>query len=552
MKIIRSIFFIILLICCENSTSSVSYYFDSLNGSDLNDGIIINNPFKSLKKLETIVLSKGDRIFLSNGSNFKGNIKIMGLNDISISNYNSHLNNNSPIIDSKGHIAGIYIEDSSNISISNLFITANGGGVVEQYPNLKTSRSVDRSIMRSGILVNVSSDNTFKNISVDRVVIKDLFFEDEGFIRDPSEVRTSMGKQAYGFGIRFYNSSEYGTIDGIKVSNCFVENIGHTGIKMTSNGSENKFKNIEVANNKLLRTGGPSIQFSLVEDLHVYGNDVKYSGSPDDGRKWGRGSGLWTWGSSNVIIEKNSFMYANGPADSAGCHIDFNCDNVIVQYNLSVENAGGFIEILGDNFNCSYRYNISINDGHRIKGKNNAFQEGKTFWLSGYVGKNKKRSGPFNSYIYNNTIFTKKSLLSKIAVDKATNGVLVANNIFHIEGDSEFALGDQYRPDKGGGEGNIKNVFFENNLFLNDSYWPKNVLIQPKNSFFGNSQFSNKGGQNIRDYIPKNINLIKNKGIKILNISNDTIGLFKGLELEFDILGNKITDLPDLGAIEVN
>ena len=87
---------------------------------------------------------------------------------------------------------------------------------------------------------------------------------------------------------------------------------------------------------------------------------------------------------------------------------------------------------------------------------------------------------------------------------------------------------------------------------MNDSYWPKNVLIQPKNSFFGNSQFSNKGGQNIQDYIPKNINLIKNKGIKIHNILNDTIGLFKGLELDFDILGNKITGLPDLGAIEIN
>ena len=67
-------------------------------------------------------------------------------------------------------------------------------------------------------------------------------------------------------------------------------------------------------------------------------------------------------------------MYANGPADSAGCHIDFNCDNVIVQYNLSVSNAGGFIEILGNNYNCSYRYNVSVNDGHRIKGKNNAFR----------------------------------------------------------------------------------------------------------------------------------------------------------------------------------
>ena len=551
MKTIRFLFLIILFVSCEKRNNSVSYYFDSNIGIDSNHGTSIESPFKTLKKLETIVLSTSDRIFLSNGSNFKGNIKIIGLNDISISNYNSHIKE-IPVIDSKGHIAGVYIEDSSEISVSNLSITANGGGVIEQYPNLKKNkRKVDEAIMRAGVLVNISSNNIYKNISINEVVIKNVFFEDEGFVRDPSEVRTSMGTQAYGFGIRFYNSSKAGFIDGISVTNCYIENVGHTGIKMTSNGSKNRFKNIEVANNKLRRTGGPSLQFSLVENLHAHNNNVKYSGSPDDGRKWGRGSGLWTWGTSNVIIEKNSFMYAHGPADSAGCHIDFNCDNVIVQYNLSVGNAGGFIEILGNNYNCSYRYNVSVNDGHRIKGKQNAFQEGKTFWLSGYTGKNNERNGPFNSYIYNNTIYTNESLLSKIAVDKATDGVLVVNNIFHIEGKSEFVLGDQYRPDKLG-KGKVQNVFFENNLFLNNSYWPKNVLIQPKNSFFGNSQFSNKGGQNIQDYIPKNINLIKNKGIKIYNISNDTIGLFKGLELDFDILGNKITGLPDLGAIEIN
>ena len=59
---------------------------------------------------------------------------------------------------------------------------------------------------------------------------------------------------------------------------------------MTST-SLSRFKNIIVSDNKLRRTGGPSIQFSRVENLHVFGNDVKYSGSPDDGRKWGRGSG---------------------------------------------------------------------------------------------------------------------------------------------------------------------------------------------------------------------------------------------------------------------
>lgn len=540
---------LLFFISFQNSAISVTYYFDSVNGSDLNQGISSEKPFRTLNKINEIDFNSGDSILLSNGSYFSGNIKLIDKNDIHISNYNNQ-EKTYPIINSKGHIAGVYIENSSNISVSNIQVTANGGGVIEEYENLSTNKITDKAIMRAGILVNVSKKKIFKNILIDNVIVSNVFFEDLGFKRDPSEVRTSMGTQAYGFGIRFFNSSQSGSIEGIIVSNCFIENVGHTGIKMTSSIG-NRFKNIEVSNNRLLRTGGPSIQFSRVEDLHVYGNEVKFSGSPDDTRKWGRGSGLWTWGSSNVLIEKNSFMYANGPADSAGVHIDFNCDNVIIQHNLSVGNAGGFIEILGNNYNCSYRYNISVNDGHRIKGQNNAFQEGKTFWLSGFIGRGRERNGPFNSYIYNNTIYVKEDIISKIAVDKASNGVLVANNIFHIEGDSEFVLGDQYRPDKGGGN-KIKNVFFENNLFLKDSYWPKDVLIQPLNSLFGNANFKNGGGEKISNYIPLNNKLIKDKGVVINNIYNDSIGLKGGLNVEFDILGNKIKDLPDLGAIELN
>ena len=540
---------LLFFISSQNSAISATYYFDSVNGSDLNQGISSEKPFRTLNKINEIDFNSGDSILLSNGSYFSGNIKLIDKNDIHISNYNNQ-EKTYPIINSKGHIAGVYIENSSNISVSNIQVTANGGGVIEEYENLSTNKITDKAIMRAGILVNVSKKKIFKNILIDNVIVSNVFFEDLGFKRDPSEVRTSMGTQAYGFGIRFFNSSQSGSIEDIIVSNCFIENVGHTGIKMTSSIGK-RFKNIEVSNNRLLRTGGPSIQFSRVEDLHVYGNEVKFSGSPDDTRKWGRGSGLWTWGSSNVLIEKNSFMYANGPADSAGVHIDFNCDNVIIQHNLSVGNAGGFIEILGNNYNCSYRYNISVNDGHRIKGQNNAFQEGKTFWLSGFIGRGRERNGPFNSYIYNNTIYVKEDIISKIAVDKASNGVLVANNIFHIEGDSEFVLGDQYRPDKGGGN-KIKNVFFENNLFLKDSYWPKDVLIQPLNSLFGNANFKNGGGEKISKYIPLNNKLIKDKGVVINNIYNDSIGLKGGLNMEFDILGNKIKDLPDLGAIELN
>ena len=113
-----------------------------------------------------------------------------------------------------------------------------------------------------------------------------------------------------------------------------------------------------------------------------------------------------------------------------------------------------------------------------------------------------------------------------------------------------MVLGDQYRPDKGG-PGNIENVFFENNLFLKN-HWPKEVLIQPNKSIIGNPLFKNLGGESISDYYPTNNDLIKDKGIIVKNIENDTVGIRIGLKLNKDILGNKITNKPDIGAIEIN
>ena len=98
-----------------------------------------------------------------------------------------------------------------------------------------------------------------------------------------------------------------------------------------------------------------------------------------------------------------------------------------IENNLSRNNAGGFIEILGTNFNCSYRNNVSINDGHRIKGKENAFQEGKTFWLSGYSGKGNERKGPYNSYVYGNYVYVGKEI-----TPCRRHIVCVTSGLFHL------------------------------------------------------------------------------------------------------------------------
>ena len=528
----------------QQQESSTIYYVNSENGNDSNTGFSQQSAFKTLNKISSIDINPGDKILLASGKTFKGSLQLKNIkgtkdNPIIVSSYGDDAK--MPYIDASGFANGVLIEDCSYVEVENLTISADG-----------KEGSLKNADMRCGVLVKMTKSGKYTHVYMNNLTISSVFFEDEGFERPKGEVNTANGTQKYGYGIRVFNKMANALLSDVKISSCHIENVGHTGIKFTSYHKDNIYSisEIEINENDIVRTGGSGIQMSGVRDAHVYENVVNKSGSNDDSRKWGRGSGLWTWGSSDVLIEHNKFLNANGPGDSAGAHIDFNCSNVIIQYCLSVNNAGGFCEILGNNYNCAYRYNISVNDGYREKGVDGAFQEGKTFWLSGYCGKNNTRKGPFNTYFYNNTIYVKKDIIAKIAVDKASSGVMLVNNIFCILGDNKLVKGDQYKPEEGGGT-YIENVLFENNLYMNENSWPEDALIQDKKPVIGNPDFKNPGGLNIDDYIPTNSSLIKDKGVKITKIPDDNKGLEIGLDVKKDILGNEIKGLPDFGAIEL-
>lgn len=194
-----------------------------------------------------------------------------------------------------------------------------------------------------------------------------------------------------------------------------------------------------------------------------------------------------------MLIKKNRVPYANGPGDSARAHIDYNCDNVVMQYNFSAHNAGGLCEILGNNYNCAYRYNVSVDDGHRIKEEKETFQEGKIFWLSGYQGNQRERKGRINSYFYN-TIYTSPGKVGRLAIDNGSQGMLIAKkSSLYVPAGLQLILGDQLKPDND--EGSVlERVLFTNNLFLKADCWTTNAIIQDRGSG-GNPQVSKPGGR---------------------------------------------------------
>ena len=535
------ILFILIALMYQRAVAK-EYYVHPVYGNDLNTGESKKNAFKTLQRTTRIKFLPGDKIILASGQIFSESLNFINQNGtlknpivITATDWDEKKSKKPAFIDFKSLANGVLIEDCSFITLSNITLTANG--YVTQDESLK---------MRCGLLLTSTNSKIMEHIVIQNIIIKDVFYENAGFVRGKEEVKTANGTQKYGWGIRLINNISENLMENITIENCNINSVCHTGIKLT--GNNKNIKKVQLLNNKIENTGGPGIQMSEVEAIYVAKNSVSNSGCNDDSRKWGRGSGLWTWGSSNVLIEKNEFLYANGPGDSAGAHIDYNCDNIVLQYNVSAYNAGGFCEILGNNYNCMYRYNISINDGHRIKGVDGAFQEGKVFWLSGYQG-HKEPKGPVNSYFYNNTIYSDTTIEAKFAIDNTSKGIVIANNIFCIKGNSKVVLGDQNKRDAQNGI-EVENVFFKNNLFLNETTWPKDLKMDDSEPLFGNPLFLNEGSLKIADYITKNSALVHNRGIEIPVLPDSNFKLLFGLKMEKDIMDNEIKGPPSIGAIQ--
>lgn len=535
----------LLIVCiffwsCSTEKNNSEYYVNSNTGSDQNDGLSPKTAWSSLAKASEIIFLPGQKLLLAEGCIFKGKLELKGVGSIDkpieVSSYNpGKAESNVPLIDAQGFKAAIQIENGSNFQISNLELTADAGEV----------RDSESQTKRYGVWINANQPGDYSNISLKNLNIHHIFAT-ENVKGDGQNPSSNMG-----YGIFIGMSEKEARIKNVRIEDCTIEMTGHTGIRIfgfADQSGSTYLDSVTIINNRLTNIGGPGMVPGRCQNVLVRGNTVDYSGSSADPRMHNRGSGIWPWTCNNVLIEKNKFMNAWGKMDSYGTHIDYNCNNVVVQYNLSVNNSGGFVEILGNNNNCSYRYNISINDGYRQKGVNGVTHDGKVLWTSGYVG-NKPRKGPFNSYVYNNTIFVKEEYPVRFSFANTTDGLLIANNIFYILGEpTDVGDNEQRNPS---GE-TIKNVLFKNNLYQKVGIIPESVVIKDMASIFGDPQFKNPGGLSPNDYIPANISLIQDKGIRIEKIPGDDIGLTIGLKVEKDYFGKPITGLPDLGAIELN
>tara|TARA_B100000809_G_C15131850_1_gene528794 strand:- start:313 stop:3774 length:3462 start_codon:yes stop_codon:yes gene_type:complete len=423
-------------------------FYVSAAGNDSNNGSI-TAPWKTLTKASAAanrlsnggLLNPGDKILFNKGDIFEGNFQIKcsgtAAKPIEIGSYGT---GELPILSGSGNIpTGDFIEtikmtDASHILMNNLWIKN------DRQVGLGWTGSGNSSF---GIFIKatkwggVSKGLTFRNLKITDVFTVDML-DWQGTLNTDNHNAKGM----------FFDSNqdddtvnpivEVG-INDVLIENCYFYNLGTTGVSIRhlSTGSynnpideEERNLNYVIRNNTFQELGGDGIVFASVCNGLVEHNDFIDLGmgdhdNPSD-RFFGRGEGCWIWDSRNIIVQFNKQLRAKGFGDTYGTagHIDFYCKNAIYQYNYSEDTAGGFVEILGDCENSTFRYNVSVNDGYRE-------HHGYAIWVSGYVGTGKSDVRSNNNFIYNNTVYMDKAGYTPDISIYAKN-TYIYNNVFKV------------------------------------------------------------------------------------------------------------------------
>ncbi|MGV3640573.1 MAG: hypothetical protein ACO1NZ_08655, partial [Adhaeribacter sp.] len=201
-----------------------------------------------------------------------------------------------------------------------------------------------------------------------------------------------------------------------------------------------------------------------------------------------------------------------------GFDSDWNCRNSVFQYNYSHDNDGGFMLVCSPtenngvgNRNTIIRYNISQNDGKRIKWEAAGFSP--VFHITGPVK---------NARIYNNIIYIDRQRHPKEDTHLITfdtwggawpDSTFFTNNIFYAADTASYAYGKS------------TNHFFSHNLYAGK------LVNQPPDAhaLYGDPGFV-KGGagrdgiQTLQGYQLKSSSPCLDKGKKIAGIMQDFFG----------------------------
>ncbi len=389
----KLLFFVFSLTTIVNFYGQTTYYV-SASGNDSNNGTSTATPWLSLNKVSNAAIQPGDKVLFKRGDTFIGELKptYSGASGAPIT-FSAYGTGDRPIITGSGgpggdYLAAIYINNQDHFELSELeiqnerLVSREGVNDTEAFGLYVHNTSTD--IMRHFNMFNLTVQNVY-GITKAGVPFNDMKVAG---IYCRSERNEVVGQEK--------------NIQDVTLDGSFFTRTGKFGFWSQHKGAEtgvgndsiNRNMNFKFTNNHFYKTGGSGITPGRTYNCLVENNIFENTGSNIDSRMAKRGSGAWFFNCQNVVAQYNKSYSARGGGDSYGLHIDSRNKHVIFQYNYSEDNQG-FVEVLGNNEEVCYRFNVSVNDGRRAK-------KGNTFWFSRYDSSPGKSN---NVYVYNNSIY---------------------------------------------------------------------------------------------------------------------------------------------------
>ncbi|MGC6480838.1 MAG: right-handed parallel beta-helix repeat-containing protein [Porticoccaceae bacterium] len=421
----------------------IDYFVSSSEGNDKNNGLSENSPWATLKRVKKQKLQPGDTVHFKSGDLFKGQLVVdeSGTVEAPI-HFTAYGDGDLPIIDGAALVRGaslaaILVIDQDHLEFSKL--------------NIRNFRKKSRDSVSDydafGILVKNTGKRNLRGYNLHDLVVEEVFPVRARAINNKSGENSFNKTQVSG--IRFETlpitsiDQAFNTGD-IYIHGNFLRYTARFGIAIRHRSSKiesiigtsaNYDTNVRIINNRCEDTGGSCVLMSGVMNGLLEKNSFIRSGAMVEPElSVNRGSGAWFFGSKNIVAQKNFSYGSRGHNDSAGMHVDYGNENVLVQYNFTLMNEGYGTEILGKNKNIIWRHNISVHDGTRVVGVarpegGKSIFPGKTIHVSNFsVPKRIKSEGV---YIYNNTYVIASD--SEPLIGFIGKDMHLWNNIFVVE-----------------------------------------------------------------------------------------------------------------------
>lgn len=415
MKSVKSVFLFLAFGLCSSYLIAENYYVNAYYGNDSADGKSTITAWRSLERAGQHQYQAGDSLLLHAEQIHEGILRVNGSGTkrqpITLTRYEAGAR---PLLQGNGLApATLHLQNVDGWEIRQIRVSNYGA---------------DRAAGRTGIWWELNDYGEAAYAKIDSVEVCDV---------NGSLVK----KEGGGAGIIFSNGGKLkpSRFKEIIITNNTVKRTERNGILINGNWSRTAWfpnEKVLIRNNHLegvpgdgivpIGCDGALIEHNVMRDCPRLLPDTEAA------------AGIWPWSCDNTVIQYNEVSDHKAPWDAQGFDSDWNCRNTRIQYNYSHDNEGGFLLICNDgdvgapnsigNSGTVVRYNISVNDGSRLKGKHAGFSP--VIHIPGPVSDTK---------IYNNLIIvpaerSKDADSTLIAFDNwggYADGTLIANNIFY-------------------------------------------------------------------------------------------------------------------------